>query len=379
MDAGRETATAPAAPEDDTELARQVQTLRVAADSVRANVGQVIVGKESTIDLLLITLLCEGHALIEDVPGLGKTIMAKALARSIGVAFSRIQGTADLLPSDVTGVSYFSQKAQEFEFRQGPIFAQIVLADEINRATPRTQSALLEAMQERQVTVDGQTMLLQQPFLLIATQNPIELEGTFPLPEAQLDRFLLRLRVSYPSFEEERAMLYRFKAEQPLDTLTPVIGGDALVELLPVVRGVHVGQPVADYLLSVVRRTREHPAVELGASPRAALALFHAAQARAALSGRDYVKPDDVKQLAAAVLAHRLVATAQSRLRGEDAERIVVDVLNKTPVPVEEIRDRTDRRGVCHDTVRRASERGAKPQQSHTPKHRHPPESAPHA
>ena len=329
------------------ELADPLGTVRAvqqAGEMIRANVRRVIVGKEGAIDLLLIALLSEGHVLIEDVPGLGKTVMAKALARSIGAVFSRIQGTADLLPSDVTGVSYFSQKAQEFEFRQGPIFAQIVLADEINRATPRTQSALLEAMQERQVTVDGQTMLLQQPFLLIATQNPIELEGTFPLPEAQLDRFLLRLRVSYPSFEEERAMLYRFKAEQPLDTLTPVIGGDALVELLPVVRGVHVGQPVADYLLSVVRRTREHPAVELGASPRAALALFHAAQARAALSGRDYVKPDDVKQLAAAVLAHRLVATAQSRLRGEDAERIVVDVLNKTPVPVEEIRDRTDRR-----------------------------------
>ncbi|MGZ3581588.1 MAG: AAA family ATPase [Ktedonobacterales bacterium] len=316
-----------------------VRAVRQAGEAVRTNIGRVIVGKEGAIDLLLIALLSEGHVLIEDVPGLGKTVMAKALARSISVTFSRIQGTADLLPSDVTGVSYFSQKAQEFEFRQGPVFAQIVLADEINRATPRTQSALLEAMQERQVTVDGQTMALGRPFLLIATQNPIELEGTFPLPEAQLDRFLLRLRITYPSFEEERTMLYRFKAEQPLDTLEPVLSGDALLKLLPVVRAVHVGRAVADYLLSVVRRTREHPAVELGASPRAALALFHAAQACAALSGRDYVKPDDVKRLAAPVLAHRLLATAQSRLRGDDAERIIADVINKTPVPVEDIRE----------------------------------------
>ncbi len=338
MDAGRETATAPAAPEDDTELARQVQTLRVAADSVRANVGQVIVGKESTIDLLLITLLCEGHALIEDVPGLGKTIMAKALARSIGVSFARIQGTADLLPSDVTGVSYFSQKAGEFEFRPGPIFAQIVLADEINRATPRTQSALLEAMQERQVTVDGQTMPLPQPFLLVATENPIELEGTFPLPEAQLDRFMVRLRVAYPSFDEERAILYRFKLTQPLDDLAPVVTGDEVVRLLPVVRAISVSQAVADYMLAIVRGTRQHPAVELGASPRAALALFRASQARAAIQGRDYVKPDDVKALAEPVLAHRLLTSAQSRLRGQNADQIIADVVAHTPVPVENVR-----------------------------------------
>ena len=330
MDAGRR--------EEPADTSDAIRAVYQAGEAIRANVGRVIVGKEGAIDLLLTALLSEGHVLIEDVPGLGKTVMAKALARSIGVTFSRIQGTADLLPSDVTGVSYFSQKAQEFEFRQGPIFAQIVLADEINRATPRTQSALLEAMQERQVTVDGQTMALGRPFLLIATQNPIELEGTFPLPEAQLDRFMLRLRVAYPSFEEERTMLFRFRAEQPLDMLMPALSGEALLELLPAVRAVHVSRSVADYLLSVVRRTREHPAVELGASPRAALALFHASQARAALAGRDYVKPDDVKQLAAPVLAHRLLATAQSRLRGEDAERIVADVIAKTPVPVEDIR-----------------------------------------
>lgn len=338
MDAGRETVTAPPAPEDDTELARQVQTLRTVADGVRANVGQVIVGKESTIDLLLITLLCEGHALIEDVPGLGKTIMAKALARSIGVSFARIQGTADLLPSDVTGISYFSQKAGDFEFRPGPIFAQIVLADEINRATPRTQSALLEAMQERQVTVDGQTMPLPQPFLLVATENPIELEGTFPLPEAQLDRFMVRLRVAYPSFDEERAILYRFKLTQPLDDLAPVVTGDEVVRLLPVVRAISVSQAVADYMLAIVRGTRQHPAVELGASPRAALALFRASQARAAIQGRDYVKPDDVKALAEPVLAHRLLTSAQSRLRGQNADQIIADVVGHTPVPVENVR-----------------------------------------
>ncbi|HZC78673.1 MAG TPA: MoxR family ATPase, partial [Ktedonobacterales bacterium] len=274
----------------------------------------------------------------EDVPGLGKTIMAKALARSIGVSFARIQGTADLLPSDVTGVSYFSQKAGDFEFRPGPIFAQIVLADEINRATPRTQSALLEAMQERQVTVDGQTMPLPQPFLLVATENPIELEGTFPLPEAQLDRFMVRLRVAYPSFDEERAILYRFKLTQPLDDLAPVVTGEELMRLLPVVRAVSVSQAVADYMLAIVRGTRQHPAVELGASPRAALALFRASQARAAIQGRDYVKPDDVKALAEPVLAHRLLTSAQSRLRGQNADQIIADVVGHTPVPVENVR-----------------------------------------
>lgn len=322
---------------DTAELARGVRIVQQAASAVRANVGKVIVGKASVVDLLLVAMLSEGHALIEDVPGLGKTVMAKALARSLGVSFARIQGTADLLPSDVTGVSYFSQKLSEFEFRPGPIFAQIVLADEINRATPRTQSALLEAMQESQVTVDGQTRSLPQPFLLIATQNPIELEGTFPLPEAQLDRFLLRLSVAYPSFEEERAMLYRFKVTQPLETLAPVVSGAALLDLLPIVRAVLVSQPVAEYLLNVVRTTRSHPAVELGASPRAALALFRASQAMAAMRGRNYVIPDDIKALAIPVLAHRLMVTAQGRLRGQDAAPIIQDVLDHTPVPVEHL------------------------------------------
>ncbi len=322
-----------------TELASAVQRVHQAAQSIRASINRVIVGKEATIDLLLIALLSEGHALIEDVPGLGKTVMAKALARSLGTSFARIQGTTDLLPSDVTGVSYFSPKLSEFEFRPGPIFAQIVLVDEINRATPRTQSALLEAMQEQQVTVDGQTMPLPHPFLLIATQNPIELEGTFPLPEAQLDRFLVRVRIAYPSFTEERSMLFRFKMTQPLDALTPVLSDKELAQLLPVVRAVAVSEPVAEYLLAIVRGTRDHPATELGGSPRAALALFRAAQAHAAMRGREYVKPDDVKKLATAVLAHRLVLSPQSRLRGQSADDIVESVVGSTPVPTEQLRN----------------------------------------
>ena len=336
MDAGDQQRVS--SPMSDDQLRQAVATVQRTADAVRANVGRVIVGKTNVIDLLLVAVLSEGHALIEDVPGLGKTVMAKALARSLGVSFARIQGTADLLPTDVTGVSYFNQKAGEFEFRPGAIFAQVVLADEINRATPRTQSALLEAMQERQVTVDAQTMRLQSPFLLIATQNPIELEGTFPLPEAQLDRFLVRLRISYPSVEEERAMLLRFKTEQPLDSLSPVVTGEQLLQMMAVVRAVTVSPAVADYLLKIVRATRGHSAIDLGASPRAALALYRASQSLAAMAGRDFVKPDDVKTLAAPVLAHRLLVSAQSRLRGQDAEQIVEDVVRQTLVPVEDLR-----------------------------------------
>ena len=319
------------------QMVDRVHAVAEAARALRANVGKVIVGKEGATNLLLIALLSEGHVLIEDVPGMGKTVMARALARSLDCSFARIQGTADLLPSDVTGVSYFNQKRNEFEFRQGPVFASIVLADEINRATPRTQSALLEAMQERQVTVDGQTMPLPHPFLLIATQNPIELEGTYPLPEAQLDRFLLRMRVDYPGMDDERAMLYRFQEAQPLETLTPVLTGDALLALLPTVRAVQVSEPIANYLLAIVRATREHPALELGASPRAALALFRACQSLAAISGRPFVLPDDVKQLSQPVLSHRFVVSAQSRLRGQDGAQILDEILERIPVPVERI------------------------------------------
>jgi MoxR-like ATPase len=311
--------------------------VRAAAAAVRASVERVIVGKGDVIELLLVALLAEGHALIEDVPGVGKTVMARALARSLGLSFARVQGTPDLLPGDVTGISYYNQQRGEFEFRPGPIFANIVLADEINRATPRTQAALLEAMQERQVTSERETLLLPLPFMLVATQNPIELEGTFPLPEAQLDRFMLRLRIRYPALEEERAILYRFQRDQPLDDLRPVITGEALANLLPAVREVHVAQPVADYLLAIVRGTREHPAVELGASPRAALALFWASQARAALRGRTFVQPDDVKGLAVPVLAHRLLVTAQGRVRGQDGEQAVADAVAAARVPVEQV------------------------------------------
>jgi MoxR-like ATPase len=317
------------------QMVDRVHAVAEAARAVRANIGKVIVGKEGAANLLLIALLGEGHILIEDVPGMGKTVMARALARSLDCSFARIQGTADLLPGDVTGVSYFNQKLNEFEFRPGPIFASIVLADEINRATPRTQSALLEAMQERQVTVDGRTMALPHPFMLIATQNPIELEGTFPLPEAQLDRFLLRMRIDYPGADDERAMLYRFQEAQPLETLAPVLTGETLLALVPTVRAVQVSEPIANYLLAIVRATREHPAFELGASPRAALALFRACQSLAAVSGRPFVLPDDVKQLAQPVLAHRLVVTAQSRLHGQDAAQILDEILERTPVPVE--------------------------------------------
>ncbi len=314
-----------------------VAAIRAAADAVRANVERVIVGKADVIDLLLVALLAEGHPLIEDVPGVGKTIMAKALARSLGLSFARIQGTPDLLPGDVTGISYYNQKSSEFEFRPGPIFANVVLADEINRATPRTQAALLEAMQERQVTYERQTLPVPLPFMLVATQNPVELEGTYPLPEAQLDRFMLRLRVRYPALDEERAMLYRFQRAQPLDDLAPVLSAADMQRLVPLVRAVHVGQPVADYLLAIVRGTREHPSVELGASPRAALALFRASQARAAIHGRTFVQPDDVKALAVPVLAHRLLVTPQGRVRGQDGEQAVADVVAATPVPVEHI------------------------------------------
>lgn len=309
--------------------------LRDTTEKIKANVERVIVGKGEIIEFALVALLCEGHILLEDVPGIGKTTLAKCLARSLGCSFRRIQFTPDLLPSDVTGISFFNQKEQAFEFRPGPVFAQILLADEINRATPRTQGSLLEAMQERQVTVDGDTMPLARPFMVLATQNPIELEGTFPLPEAQLDRFLLRLKLGYPSESDEDAILLRFERNDPLLDLTPVATGEELMEMQRQVRTVHVEESVRHYMLQICRATRHHPAVELGASPRGTLALYHAAQALAALRGRDYVLPDDAKELAPCVLTHRLITSPQARLRGRDKEQIVEEIVAGVPVPVE--------------------------------------------
>lgn len=305
------------------------------AERISENVQKVIVGKAEVIELALIALLCEGHVLLEDVPGIGKTTMAKAIARSLGCSFQRIQFTPDLLPSDVTGIYYFNQKAQEFEFRPGPVMAQVVLADEINRATPRTQSALLEAMQERQVTVDGNTMALSRPFLVLATQNPIELEGTFPLPEAQIDRFLLKIKLGYPTDDEENEILLRFEQHDPLETLEPVTSPSELQEMQAAVRKVRVEESVRSYAVQVVRATREHPAVALGVSPRGTMALYRASQARAAIHGRDFVIPDDVKTLAPHVLTHRIIISSQTRLRGRTTEEVVMEVVEQVPVPVE--------------------------------------------
>ena len=299
------------------------------------NVAKVIVGKDEAIELCLVALLCEGHVLMEDVPGIGKTTLVKALARSTGCTFKRIQFTPDLLPSDVTGILFFNQKTQEFEFRPGPIISQIVLADEINRATPRTQSALLEAMQERTVTVDVDTLRLPHPFMVLATQNPIELEGTFPLPEAQVDRFLMRIALGYPTRAEEEEILIRYEREDPLEGLEPVISAEELAEMQEQVRRVLVEPSVRAYIVDVVRATREHDAVELGVSPRGTLALYRTAQALAAVRGRGFVVPDDVKYLAPAVLTHRLIISPQTRLRGRRPEEVVAEVVDTVAVPVE--------------------------------------------
>ena len=313
----------------------EIKGVQSLAEQVKENVGRVIVGKEEVVELALIALLCEGHLLIEDVPGIGKTTLAKALARSLDCQFSRIQFTPDLLPSDVTGISFFNQRTQSFEFRAGPVFAQIVLADEINRATPRTQSALLEAMQERQVTIDGQTYTLPRPFMVLATQNPIELEGTFPLPEAQVDRFLMRIALGYPDEQEENAILQRFEREDPLEQLTPVATAEQVLEAQTAVRQVHVEDSVREYMVRVVRATREHEAVSLGVSPRGTLALFHTAQALAALRGRHFVIPDDVKTLVPHVLTHRIIISQRVRLRGRTPAEVLQEIVDAVPVPVE--------------------------------------------
>lgn len=305
------------------------------ARRLRENVQKVIVGKDEVIDLALVAVLCEGHILLEDVPGIGKTTLARALATSLGCSFRRIQFTPDLLPSDVTGLNWFNQKEQEFQFRPGPVMSQVILADEINRATPRTQSALLEAMQERQVTVDGVTHLLPRPFLVLATQNPIELEGTFPLPEAQVDRFLLRIVIGYPSETEERDILDRFRLSDPLPDLSSVTTPEEIIALQNQRRQVRVETSLRDYIVNVARSTREHPEIDLGASPRATLALYQASQAWAAIRGRDYILPDDIKKMAPSVLTHRLMIDPQAQLRGRLPNELIADIVETVPVPVE--------------------------------------------
>jgi MoxR-like ATPase len=305
------------------------------ARRLRENIQKVIVGKDEVIDLTLVAVLCEGHVLLEDVPGIGKTTLARALAASLGCSFRRIQFTPDLLPSDVTGLNWFNQKEQAFEYRPGPIMSQVVLADEINRATPRTQSSLLEAMQERQVTVDGVTRPLPRPFLVMATQNPVELEGTFPLPEAQVDRFLLRIAIGYPSEAEENTILERFRLADPLPDLRPVTQAEEIMSLQNERRQVRVEESVRSYIVQVARATRTHNEIELGASPRATLSLYQSAQAWAAIQGREFVLPDDVKAMAPHVLTHRLMISPQAQLRGRQPEELVAAIVDTVPVPVE--------------------------------------------
>jgi MoxR-like ATPase len=302
---------------------------------IRENIQKVIVGKDEVINLTLVGVLCEGHLLLEDVPGIGKTTLARALAASLGCSFKRIQFTPDLLPSDVTGINWFNQKTMEFEFKPGPVISQIVLADEINRATPRTQSALLEAMQEKQITIDGHTHALPRPFLVMATQNPVELEGTFPLPEAQIDRFLLRIEVGYPSLVEENDILLRFHANSDMPELQPVTNPSEIMQMQNERSEVRLEDSIRDYIVRIARSTRDNPEIQLGASPRAAIALYHSAQAWAAIHGRDYVLPDDVKFMAPHVLTHRLMVSPQAQLRGRLPDQLVKDIVESILVPVE--------------------------------------------
>jgi MoxR-like ATPase len=321
---------APVIPAGD---AVQVVDVRGLANRLADNVERVIVGKHQEVQLTLVALLAQGHVLVEDVPGVGKTMLAKAIARSIGCTFKRIQFTPDLLPSDVTGVAIYNQKTGEFEYRPGPVMAQIVLADEINRATPKTQSALLETMEERQVTVDGVTYPLPRPFIVLATQNPIEYEGTFPLPEAQLDRFLVRISLGYPNRTEEIEVLNRQQQIHPLQNLEQVIDAAELAQAQQAIRTVHVERLVKEYIVALVGATRRHDDVYLGASPRGSLGLLVGSQARAAIAGRDYVIPDDVKALAESTLAHRLILSPSARIRNTDSRAVIAEILRNTEVP----------------------------------------------
>jgi MoxR-like ATPase len=315
-----------------------MERIKDCADKIITNIEKVIIGKHEPVRMTVLALLCQGHLLIEDVPGVGKTMLARAIARSIGCKFSRIQFTPDMLPSDVTGVSVFNQKTREFEFREGPVFAQIVLTDEINRATPKTQSALLEAMAEYQVTVDGTTYTLNKPFLVLATQNPIEYEGTFPLPEAQLDRFMLRISLGYPSKTDEASMLEAQRIVHPVHEIAQVVTVEELLDAQEQVKSVYVDDLVKEYIISLVDASRHHPDVYLGASPRGSLALYKTAQAHAAVEGRDYVIPDDVKALAETTLAHRLIISPAARIKNVDPREVVHELLDSVPVPGTRVR-----------------------------------------
>ncbi len=325
-------------PSQDERWGQRVQEVQDFAARVIENVERVIVGKRRTIEYIVVALLCEGHVLLEDVPGVGKTMLARAIATSLGVTARRLQCTPDLLPSDVIGVSVFNEKTREFEFRPGPVFSNVLLADEINRATPRTQAALLECMGERQVTVDGITYPLKRPFLVLATQNPIEYEGTFPLPEAQLDRFLLKLSLGYLDAEEESLMLLNLQRQHPIEQLEPVVEGDRVPDLAQRIWDVHVDDTVRDYIVRLVQATRHHPDLALGASPRGSLGLFRGSQALAAIRGRDFVLPDDVKELAPLTLAHRCIVHPESALRGRTAVQIIEDVLEQVELDIGELR-----------------------------------------
>lgn len=314
------------------------------ASRILANVEKAIIGKRLPITLCLVAYFCEGHILLEDVPGVAKTMLARALARSVGCTFKRIQCTPDLLPTDVTGVSVFNQKTVEFEFRPGPIFAQTLLADEINRTTPRTQSALLEAMAERRVSADGQTYPLKAPFLIIATQNPVDHEGTFPLPEAQLDRFLVRLSLGYPSLEEESKMLMRLQRGHPIDDLGPVVSAADVIAAQEAIREVHIEDNVRRYILEIIQATRNHEDILLGGSPRASIALFRTAQALAAIQGRDFVLPDDIKRMVLPVLAHRVILRPEARLRKVTTTGLLQEIVAaiRVPVPASRVHERDD-------------------------------------
>ena len=306
------------------------------SEKVKANVQKVIVGKSEVIDQLMTALIASGHILLEDVPGMGKTLLAKATARSLNLTFRRIQFTPDLLPTDISGLNYFNQKAGEFVFRPGPVFTNILLADEINRATPRTQSSLLECMEERQVTIDGETRVLDRPFLVIATQNPVEIQGTFPLPEAQLDRFLLKIRMGYPTTEEGLEVLRRFKSKQPLEKIGAVASREEILEAQQQYSGLYVSDDILNYMMDIVEKTRKHPDLILGVSPRGSQALLKCVQVHAILEGREYVSPDDVKTMVKPVLAHRIILKNTSRIKENYNEQILDHIVKEIPVPAEE-------------------------------------------